>query len=238
MIEIPVVIPFRNLWSMTQVAASDCELQVGDVLAEPIVVVDNMSGYRETSAAVRWINLGRPAARDLIRMPGTVCQLWNAALDVLWKRGFELAWVVNNDVRLNPRTLQTLYAALTEAKALFTSAVGVRDMSWIEPPSDNIDALLANKGGPDYSCFLITKECHRRYRFDDRFTYFGDNDHHHRLKIAGAGSRIFSVNVPYYHKGSQTLEQSEDVRAEVAEQFEKHREIFKLKWGALPGELG
>lgn len=174
---------------------------------------------------------------------------WNRALEAAWASGAEEALVVNNDVEIAPRTVQALSAVLHYEQALFVSAVGVTadqyttDLpplytwtGWLtvgQPPPDH--PPIAGKGGPDFSCFLISRECHLRFQFDEHFTpaFCEDLDYHRRLMLAGEGKRIFSVNLPYLHHSSQTLKSvdpRERMRIEKAIESGS-RTYYRRKWG-------
>jgi len=167
---------------------------------------------------------------------------WNRALDFVWATGGQEALVVNNDVRLHPRTVQVLSTVLVRTDSLFVSAIGVTKEQF--DPLAGIDLALTgsdgepvalDKGGPDFSCFLISKQCHHEYRFDENFipAFCEDLDYHRRLMLAGEGSRIFSVNLPYLHLASQTLKLVDPKRREAIERsIEQHsRAYYKRKWG-------
>ncbi len=135
--------------------------------------------------------------------------------------------VPNNDVRLHPQTLRLLLQAIHNyGNALFVSAVNAGRAT--EP----YEWDLASRGGPDYSCFLISKECFEKYPFDPELTYCSDLDHHRRILLAGEGDRIFSVNVPYHHLASQTIKTLPEEKARVyREQADAHRAYYSRKWG-------
>jgi hypothetical protein len=159
---------------------------------------------------------------------------WNLALDTIWTAGGNVALVVNNDVRLHPDMILVLTSELRRKRALFVSAVGVR--------KDQFDTSVPlsfseneSHGGPDFSCFLISRECHQLFRFDESFipAFCEDLDYHRRLMLAGEGARIFSVNVPYLHLASQTLAQLPNKEAErIRQQIEtQSRAYYMRKWG-------
>ena len=167
---------------------------------------------------------------------------WNRALDFVWEAGGTEALVVNNDVRLAPYTLGGLLGALNVSRNLFVSAVGVtpdqftpeaeHSMYWY----DEAKREVVSKGGPDFSCFLISRECHLRFRFDEAFTpaFCEDLDYHRRLMLAGEGARIFSVNLPYLHYGSATLKTSPNRSAIEAAITQGSRAHYRAKWGGEP----
>jgi hypothetical protein len=166
---------------------------------------------------------------------------WNRALDFVWECGGREALVVNNDVRLRRDTVEKLGKILRLTSAIFVTAVGVTPAQFdpdeglifaVDP--DDAHPTLA-KGGPDFSCFLIARECHDRFRFDEHFTpaYCEDLDFHRRLLLAGEGARIFSVNLPFLHYGAGTLK---SVDASEKARIEKgisagSRTYYAKKWG-------
>jgi hypothetical protein len=179
---------------------------------------------------------------------------WNRALDFVWSTGGTEALVVNNDVRLHWQTISMLRSVLRATHGLFVSCVGVTadqfDLS-LTPDAiaralgivmleDSTGAMTLDwsglqKGGPDFSCFLISRECHDCFRFDEHFTpaYCEDLDFHRRLLLAGEGARIFSVNLPFLHHGAGTLkavDAPEHARIEAAISAGS-RTYYQKKWG-------
>lgn len=157
---------------------------------------------------------------------------WNAALDWAWATGAEAALVVNNDCRFPARLTEILSLAQQQTSAYFVSAVGVREPEYqADPVVPNFD----QRGGPDFSCFLIARACHERFRFDESYipAFVEDIDYHRRLMLAGEGQRIFSVNLPYLHLASQTLKTLPDAESDrIRRQIETHsRAYHQRKWG-------
>ena len=90
-------------------------------------------------------------------------------------------------------------------------------------------------GGPDFSCFLISRACHERFPFDQHFipAYCEDVDLHRRILLADEGRRIYSINVPFLHYGSGTLK---TVDVKTRERIERQtatiaRAHYEKKWG-------
>lgn len=171
---------------------------------------------------------------------------WNTALDYVWAVGGYLALVINNDVRLRPDTIDWLRKIGIWEKALFVSAVGVTAAQF--NPADGLimcddpdaEHPRLTKGGPDFSCFLISHECHSRYRFDEGFipAYCEDLDYHRRLLLDGQGHRIFSVNVPYLHYGAATLKTADPGQKAAIERAigAGSRQHYQRKWGGPVNE--
>jgi hypothetical protein len=138
---------------------------------------------------------------------------WNRALDFVWATGGETAFVVNNDTRIDPWTVGLLTLRLAVEQAFFVSCVGWDPDHWAQidqaarQRGAEHEVNYNDHGGPDFSCFLISRACHQRYRFDEGFipAFCEDCSYHRELMLAGDGQRIFSVNLPYLHYGSATL---------------------------------
>jgi hypothetical protein len=156
--------------------------------------------------------------------------VWNRGLSMIWQTGATEALVVNNDVRLNPVTIGVLQQVRSETDALFVSAVGVQDETF---QATEINTTM--RGGPDFSCFLITRAGHEKYRFDENFIpcFCEDLDMHRRYMLGGDGSRIFSINLPYLHYASQTLRTMDPAERETVErQIDQNaRAYYARKWG-------
>lgn len=163
---------------------------------------------------------------------------WNRALQFVWDSGGEHALVVNNDVRLPPKTYELLLEVQRLSGGWFVTACNIGQEEWDRGVIKQELPDPASKGGPDFSCFLITQECHRWFQFDEHFipAYHEDNDYHRRLQLAGLGDRIFSVCVPYLHYGSATINRSPEIAAAFARKFEQCRAYYVKKWGGVPGE--
>jgi len=169
---------------------------------------------------------------------------WNRALRFVWEAGGSEALVVNNDVRLRPDTVYQLSSVMGHSDALFVSAVGVTEADFAYHPTPDVLLTAPDErglgrpmhlGGPDFSCFLISRACHERFAFDERFipAFCEDLDYHRRLLLAGEGARIFSVNVPYLHYASNTLKTLPAAEAAVIRrQIElQSRAYYAMKWG-------
>lgn len=166
---------------------------------------------------------------------------WNRALRFVWESGGTEALVVNNDVNLRADTVEELCHVRKLTNALLISAVGVtkeqfhreEGLLFAEDPDAEHPTLA--KGGPDFSCFLISKEGHEKYPFDEGFipAFCEDLDCHRRYLLGGDGARIFSINLPYLHYSSQTLKTlPPDQRARLDRQIETVCRVhYAKKWG-------
>jgi hypothetical protein len=164
---------------------------------------------------------------------------WNRALQAVWEAGGEEALVVNNDVRLRPDTVSMLRTVMDQLVVLFVTAVGVTQEQYeAVKKSYAIDLVddLSQRGGPDFSCFLISKAGHQRYPFDEGFVpaFCEDLDTHRRYMLNSDGDKIFSINLPYLHLGggSNTLKAMEpEARAKHEARIGISRAYYERKWG-------
>lgn len=164
---------------------------------------------------------------------------WNRALRFVWATGGTEALVVNNDVRLRYDTVSMLSTVMDQLNALFVTAVGVTGEQYaasIGRPAIDCVGDLSQLGGPDFSCFLITKAGHESYPFDESFipAYGEDCDLHRRFMLNGDGDKIFSINLPYHHvdHGSGTLKGlPPEQRQALERRLGRSREYYAQKWG-------
>ena len=239
-----IIMPFIDCWDYTKAAVTDALEQAIDPPPR-LLLIDNGSKHEIRLKAEEFGRTGPVGkAQNLLLwrhappLP-SIAATWNRALDFVWEAGGEHALVVNNDVRLRPDTYRHIRLGGGELLggdgdgALFVTGVGVDEETWERQSGVN----LLTRGGPDFSCFLISKACHERYRFDENFVpaYHEDNDYHRRMILGGDGDRIFSVNVPFRHYGSVTINRDEKTKAAWGAKFEKCREYYVKKWGGLPG---
>ena len=163
--------------------------------------------------------------------------VWNRMLQCAWDAGATEALVVNNDIRMPFQLVEALLEAQRQTDALVVTPVNVGEATYprILPLLPLEPSTLASRGGPDFSCFLITKACHEAAPFDEKFdpAFAEDLDYHRRLLLSGYGNRIFSLPIPYLHYGSQTLKTLE---GEARERLEtaistKSRAHYRAKWG-------
>ncbi len=238
-----IVIPFLNNWEMTRDTVLDSLSQWTEGRRPNIMLVDNGSEPGVNLQAQWWVAAARDLLLDvdvlLTSYPGhgvTLSVAWNLALWQIWEFGGERVLVVNNDIRMHEEMFKKLSSIQAQTRALFVSGVNNGKVP------NHLQPFDGNHGGPDFSCFLITKECHAKYPFDPRFTFAGDWDQHRRMIVGGDGDRIFGSNMPYLHigEGSQTLKrmrETDPVRAQqIAETADQHRALYREKWGGTFGQ--
>lgn len=237
-----VIVPFINAWEMTAQAIRDFLDQTGLPSPPQVLAIDNGSRNEVREAIDQWATR-EPRLSVWHHRPSlpSLSASWNAGLNFVWRQGGEVALVVNNDVRIAPYTYVGLMGALNVSDNLFVSAVGVREPQYqpdAEHPMywyDEAKYEVVSKGGPDFSCFLISQAGHWKYPFDESFipAYCEDLDSHRRYMLGGDGHRIFSVNLPYLHYASGTINQETDPArlAAWAKRIEQSRAYYQRKWG-------
>jgi len=163
---------------------------------------------------------------------------WNRALMFCWETGADRALVINNDLHIHRHTAEVLNLALDKLDALFVSAVAVTQEQFDAAPSMTSEEWLAqwdgSKGGPDFSCFLISKRCHDQFPFDQGYipAYGEDVCYHRELMLAGLGGKIFSINLPYWHYASGTLKTlPPDKRVAFERRVAQSRRYHEQIWG-------
>lgn len=246
------IMPFVGNPEMTIAAAQDVLAQT---LTPTLLLIDNGTpGRKDFDPVQAWALTD--GVRDRVftwSYPAgfpSLAGIWNRALAFVWAAGADRAWVVNNDVRLHPRTLEVLSGVLDVEAAWFVTANNVGPAGWNlflqqyanagADPDDFLRQLVGDPvrhAGPDFSCFVISRECHRWFQFDERFepAYHEDNDYHRRLELAGLGAQIFGVGFPYLHLGSGTVNaMTPEARAKFHDKFVVCRDYYVEKWGGLP----
>ena len=231
-----IIMPVMAGQTMTEAAISDCLAQ--SVPIRLLVILQGVAGeFRD-----RIEQIAEQDSRVLVwshdpPLP-SLAATWNRALEFVWAVGGKHALVVNNDVRIHQDTVQVLSTVLVRTGSLFVSAVGVTEQQY-DPQADlwNCvspigDPSVLLKGGPDFSCFLISKSCHNRFRFDEGYipAFAEDLDLHRRMMLDGEGDRIFSINLPFHHigGGSQTIK---SLPPKQQQAYGKSREYHARKWG-------
>lgn len=238
-----IVMPVVNGLEMTRQAICDCLDQTG---VDPHVLVVLQGADREIRETLEGWAEREPRLLVWSHDPPlpSLSATWNRALRFVWEAGGEEALVVNNDVRLHPETLWHLSDICRRHTALFVSAVGVREAQFnaflalrgreVGEAVWDVPGECLTRGGPDFSCFLISQGCHWKYPFDEGFVpaYKEDCCYHREMMLGGDGARIFSVNLPYLHYASQTVQQmSPEERSAWAKRSGTSRAHYIRCWG-------
>ena len=229
-----ILCPIRNGLHYTKEALKTFFAQdIGEV---SVLFINNDS----QDGTARWLNTVGVCS-IYMNPPLSVAQSWNYGLRWLFgPMRVNYVLVVNNDVKLRPDT----YRHLVEDGGPFVTGVGVKEEEKIQPEQIYTDLHCypkpdpaAKRPHPDFSCFLIRRECYEKVGpFDENFkiAFAEDCDYHVRLHKAGIGA--YCLDLPFLHYGSQTIALADnEERRLISEQAEKNREYFYQKWGVRIG---
>lgn len=218
-----IIMPIFEQLALTRDAVKSClEQDIGNVRV--LCVLD-----KATDGVGQYLRSLHPQVQ-VVAMPGCgVSKGWNAALShVIDFREADAALVVNSDVRLRPDA----YRRLLSDGGLFVTCVGTSSGAKFpgEEPSGR------KRPHPDFSCFLIRKECWQEIgQFDEAMRiYTSDLDYHIRMQQAGIDAMC--LDLPFFHYSSGTLKTVDEAdRDRILKQAQIDREAFEKKWRVVPG---
>lgn len=220
----PVLILTRNNLELTKRCVESVLVQD---IETSIRVIDNGS----TDGTVGWLDemLGTVGCLILNENKG-VSKAWNWGLDDDLTIGDDShVLVLNNDTVIPP----FFYRELLSHQVPFVTGTATDQMENLVMPGNRSRTL-----GPDFSAFLIRRECWEKVGpFDeDMVLYCQDCDYDVRARRLGMP--LLKANVPFYHVNSQTLKRAapEDAQA-IQARANADREVFRAKYGCLPGTL-
>lgn len=219
-----VLCPVLNGYHLTRVALRTFLAQdIGDV---SVLFCDNAS----TDGTAQLL-ASQPENVHVMsqQKPLSVAASWNLMLRWAFKQGAEYALVVNNDVELRPET----YRLLVNDGGQFVTAVGDSDR---ERALSGESKPAEKRPHPDYSCFLIRKDCWQRVPFDEAYTNAYCEDGAHHLRMHQAGIAAYCIGVPFYHVAAGTLKNApiKDVRR-IQKAADDNRALFKQRHGVEMG---
>lgn len=213
-----IVMPIYNCVHLTRDAIRSClEQDIGSVRV--LCVID-----KGTDGVAAYLRTLHPQVQ-VIEMPGCgVSKAWDVALAHVFDRGeAAAALVVNSDVRLRPDA----YKRLLDDGGLFVTCVGTSSGAKFpggEPSGQR-------RPHPDFSCFLMRRECWERVgQFDEEMRiYCSDGSYH--LRMHNAGITAYCLDLPFFHYASGTLKNAEpDDRERILKIAQADREAFRAKW--------
>lgn len=220
----PVLILTRNNLDLTK----RC---VESVFSQDVLVGVHIFDNGSTDGTVEWLN-SEPFynlnSQGYLSNKG-VSFGWNTGLREWFshERGYGHVLVVGNDTILAPWT----YSALISADMPFVTGVDIGMNPLPEKPD-----VFPLSPHPDFSCFLIRRECWEKVgSFDERMVmYAQDCDYHVRAHRKGVP--LWKASVPYQHERSSTLNRATpEERSAIHEQANKDRAVFHSLYGCLPG---
>lgn len=240
------IVPTLDLVEMT---LQTCQDLLAQTAPTRVLLIDQGSSEESNDQFRRFAEAHHPRVLLWTFNPSlpSLSSAWNRGLQFVWAQGAYEALVVNSDVRLHPQTTKFLQLARAVDDALFVSALGVGEEQFaalgetiIPKVTQHLTLGPLDKGGPDFSCFLITQAGHDRYPFDEGFVpAFGEDcDAHRRYMLGGDGARIYSVNLPFHHikGGSRTINQSPEARTRFEKLAQIGRQHYIQKWAGPPNQ--
>lgn len=220
----PILILSHNTLALTKRCVESCLAQdCGDVL---ISLIDNDS----CDGTYEWAKQHIPMPRSLVQFRPQigVSAGWNVGLKHLFdNEGAGHVLVANSDTVLP----EIMYSALLERIATWGTKF-VTGVSVDTNPPPRIFVPGDPHEAPDFSLFLITRECWETVGpFDENMRlYAQDLDYH--LRAFRKGIHLFNTGFPFYHSRSSTLRLAAPRDRRLIElQADADRAVFREKWG-------
>jgi glycosyltransferase involved in cell wall biosynthesis len=197
-----------------------------------ILVINNSS----TDGTAEYLRTQYPRVVTTHRDPPlSVSASWNKGLSLLFDGTPNTHILVcNNDIELSSDT----YSRLLADGGDFVTGVGVDDKGKLEVDALSTKAVdLTRTPHPHFSCYLISRYVWETVgKFDEQFmgAYCEDADYH--LRMHQKGIKACSLNIPFYHVGSGTLNAcTPEERERICKQADLNRLYFREKWGVEVG---
>lgn len=223
---IPVLILTKNNLEMNKRCIESALSQ--DLPHVSVFVYDNLS----TDGTQEWLQRSdkHPMVVDLSEgIDLGVSEGWNFGLEALFGSGLPHALVINSDTVIPP----WFYSTLLSYDGHFITGVSVGSMEEIASPPPRKELAPC----PDFSAFLIRKECWDKVGpFDGNMVlYASDNDYH--LRAHHAGVRLMNAGTPFFHQRSSTLNNASPLeKSNIRFQADADRNEFRRKWGCSIGD--
>lgn len=217
----PVLILTHNCLELTK----KC---VESVRKQDIPTVINIFDNGSTDGTPKWVIENHIDHTCVVENAG-VSAGWNYSLELLFSWGIEHCLVLNNDTEIPP----WFYRSLLSCNVPFITGVSCRDMNEVMQYREPVVT-----DGPDFSAFLIRRECWEKVGpFDQSMVHYcSDVDYNFRAREMGV--MLHNSHVKFYHERSSTLRlASPEDNAAIQQQSNRDHEAFRRKYGKLPNEL-
>lgn len=220
-----IVMPIYNCLALTRDAIASCLAQDIPGGVRVLCVID-----RGTDGVAHWLRAQGPRVQVVEALGCGVSKAWNLALGHVFDAlQLPTALVVNSDVRLRPDT----YRRLRDDGGKFVTCVGTSSGAIFPGGDPSPDRIRPH---PDFSCFLIRRECWGDVgNFDSNMRiYCSDGDYH--LRMHQRGIQAYCLDLPFWHYASGTLKEADpEDRGRILAQAQADRAAFKEKWGMEMG---
>lgn len=219
----PVLILTHNCLEMTKRCVESVRKQ--DIPTD-LYIIDNDS---TEDGCVEWLSENSDYYDHFSPQLG-VSAGWNEGLEAHFAiADANYVLVVNNDTILPPH----FYRTLLDCDVPFVTGASSEDMNAVmEPPTVSLT------GGPDFSAFLIRRDCWEMVgEFDGEMVHYC-SDIDYDIRAQRMGIVLHNSHVKFYHERSSTLRltAAED-RLRIQHQADADRQAFKRKYGKMPHEL-
>ena len=175
----------------------------------------------------------------------SVSGAWNTGIKKCFERDCELVMIPNTDIVLKDNCLENLIRFWMSSRDKYglwcarplnlkeelntaiiediTVEVGLYSFFSVSKQSINSLCMLEKDSGELYSGY-----------FDTNFSpaYFEDNDYDRRLHLANLKPATTHSAI-YWHLGSQTIRNDEDLQKNTNISFEKNKKYFNIKWNTI-----
>jgi GT2 family glycosyltransferase len=225
----PVLILTHNCLELTKKCVESVRKQD---IETSIYVFDNASHDGTQEWLERQVGKGFGYSGS-IRNEG-VSRGWNLGFSYLFEHmNADYVLCPNNDTILSP----SAYRELLSYDVPFVTGASTENMLEISPMIHHERQPLV--GGPDFSCFLIRRDCWEKVGpFDERMKFYASDNAFH-VEAHRKGIELLRANLPFYHERSSTLKKASPAeRREIEIQADRDREVFKSIYGCMPWEPG
>jgi GT2 family glycosyltransferase len=155
---------------------------------------------------------------------------WNEGIKRSIDSGCDLALICNDDITLEPGTINKLADSIYDHHSDLITPVNTRD--------GQVTDQAQYHQSPDFACFMIRpgQFVQKFGWFDTNFfpAYFEDNDMAYRIKLAG-GSYCNRTDAGMFHKGSVTQNWGGQ-QVVTGQMFRANETYYISKWGGRPGQ--
>lgn len=250
--KVQIIMPCINLWGKyTRQALDSVDLAILSAKAKGIdcrvLLIDNASTDETCAEASKRVSGYFAHQRNEERWGFQ--RSVNFGVNDAFERGYDYAFVLNNDILLHPRSIVRLIERFEYGNEHPEKAVGM--VTCLDVHGEMSAEAFAQyndadkEGCPDaphpcFSAFMVSKECWDTVgEFDEIFApaYFEDNDYHHRMKLLGVEAIVYPPSVFYHFASKTSQEGGEPGRPVVTHRsFDKNRMEYVRKWGGMPGE--
>lgn len=224
--KVGIVMPVRNCLEYTREAIKS----IKTVHEHTVYVIDDHSDQPTKD----WLQSHPHIVSFIDPVTKGLAGNWNLGIRAAFERGANYVLVVNNDILLNPHTIDNLVKRMEKGDLVMATGVNVAGQC---PSPQDILTLTPGEESetehPDFSCFMISPETIKKIGyFDENYigAYVEDCDFHARITLAF--EKAVTINqAPYYHYASRTIIENPKIVEDVRRNHSLNEDYFRGKWG-------